>query len=302
MQTIDDWLNQPGGLADRLRRLRQNAGLTGDQLAARLEWTRSKIPKIENGRQMPSDADILAWAQACGSPGATPGLVALAAEGRVVHREWRHRLRGGQAAVQAAFDDLVRPASHIRSFQILLVPGLLQTPAYTRCRALEAARTHGTDPARVEEVVAARMRRQEVLYDTGKTFEFLITEAALRYLLCPPDVMRGQLDRLLSVTGLGNVTFGILPFGRQMTIVPMVGFLMADEVTVVETFTGEDTLLGDESAQYAGFMDAMMAEAATGEDARALIISAAATSADRGTAGGATATCGPCLPYHGPQA
>ena len=73
--------------------------------------------------------------------------------------------------------------------------------------------------------VAARVRRQEVLYDTGKAFEFVICEAALRYLLCPEDVMRGQLDRLLGVLGLDHVSFGIIPPGRELPIAPMAGFL-----------------------------------------------------------------------------
>jgi hypothetical protein len=58
------------------------------------------------------------------------------------------------------------------------------------------------------------MRRQAVLYDTSKTFQFIICKAALDYLLCSPQVMRAQLDRLLGVLGLSNITFGIIPPGR----------------------------------------------------------------------------------------
>ena len=77
----------------------------------------------------------------------------------------------------------------------MLIPGLLQTPDYARYRALEAVRLHSTAAEQVDETVVARIRRQEVLYDTSKTFEFIVCEAAFRYLLCPPQVMRGQLDR-----------------------------------------------------------------------------------------------------------
>jgi transcriptional regulator with XRE-family HTH domain len=275
VQPTGEWLNQPGGLTERLVGLRRDAGLTGDQLAARLGWTRSKIPKLENGRQMPTEADLIAWAQACGQPEAAGELLRLLSEAQVIHREWRHQLREGHAALQTSFDDLVRGATRIRNFQIMLIPGLVQTPDYARYRALEAVRLHGTDPDSVEATVAARMHRQEVLYDTGKTFEFIICDAALRYLLCPKHVMRAQLDRLLGVLGLANVTFGVIPPGRELAIAPMAGFLMADDVTVVETFTSADTLRGEESAKYAEFADGLMREAATGDDARRLITAAA---------------------------
>ncbi len=276
MQPIGEWLNRPGGLAERLQRMRKAAGITGDQLATRLGWTRTKVPKLENGRQMPTETDIIAWAAACSQPDAAQELLRMLADAQAVHREWRHRLRAGHATLQTEFDSLVRNASRIRNFQIMLIPGLLQTPDYARYRALEAVRLHGTDQERVEETVTARMRRQEVLYDTSKTFEFIITEAALRYLLCPPQVMRGQLDRLLGVLGLSHVKFGIIPPGKELAIAPMIGFLMADDVTVVETFTSGDTLRGEESAKYGEIAEGLMNEAVTGDDARRLISAAVA--------------------------
>jgi transcriptional regulator with XRE-family HTH domain len=272
-----EWLNQPGGLAERLVRLRRAAGLTGDQLAARLGWPRSKVPKLENGRQMPTEADLTAWTRATGQPRELPELLRLLGEAQAIHREWRRELRAGHAALQVKFDDLVRDAAVIRNFQIMLIPGLLQTPDYARYRALEGVRLHGTDESKVEETVAGRMRRQEVLYDTRKSFQFTVCEAALRYLLCPPQVMRAQLDRLLGVLGLSNVTFGIIPPGRQLNVTPMAGFLMADDITVVETFTSADILRGEESAKYGKFADLLMSQAVTGDDARSLIMAAAAS-------------------------
>jgi transcriptional regulator with XRE-family HTH domain len=269
-----EWLNQPGGLAERLMRLRKAAGLTGDELAARLGWTRSKIPKLENGRQMPTEPDITAWAQACGQPAGAEELLQLLGEAQVVHRQWRHQLRGGHAALQSEFDALLRPAGRIRSFEIMLIPGLLQTPDYARYRALEAVRLHGTAAEKVDETVVTRMRWQEVLYDTTKTFEFIVCEAAFRYLLCPPQVMRAQLDRLLGVLGLSHITLSVIPPGRELAVAPMVGFLMADDVTVVESFTSMDTLRGEESAKYAAVADSLIAEALTGDSARELIVAA----------------------------
>ena len=83
-----------------------------------------------------------------------------------------------------------------------------------------------------------------------------------------------QLDRLLGVLGLGHITLGIIPPGRELTVAPMVGFLMADEVTVVESFTSMDTLRGEESEKYAAVADSLLADAVTGDSARALIAAA----------------------------
>lgn len=274
MQPIGEYLNQRGGLAEQLQRMRKAAGLTGDQLATQLGWPRSKVPKLENGRQMPTEADITAWAAACNQPAATSELLATLSDAQAVHRQWRLR-GGGQVAVQDEFDALVRRATRIRNFEMFLVPGLLQTPGYARYRALQSVRLHGAPEHQVEDVVSARMRRQEVLYDTSKTFEFVITEAALRYLLCPPDVMYTQLERLATISEFGNITLGIIPPQTELTIAPEVGFIITDDVTVVETFTAADTLRGDESSTYVRIMDELAAEAVTDEDARHLITDAA---------------------------
>lgn len=276
MQPAEETLRQPGGLAERLKRLRRDAGLTGAALATRAGWPRSKVPKLENGRQMPSEGDVRKWAEACGHPEEIPELLDLRSEARAVHEQWAHVLRGGQAADQERIGRLTRAAGRIRNFEIMLIPGLLQTSGYARYRALETVRLHGTDPAKVDEVVAARMRRQDVLYDTGKTFEFCICEAALRYLLCPPQVMAGQLDRLLALSGLPNVTLAIIPPGTELPVAPMAGFISAGGLTITETFTAAETYAGREAEKHDEIMDALMAEAATGDEARQLIAAAAA--------------------------
>ena len=232
---------------------------------------------------MPSVEDVRRWAGECGQPDAVVvELLDLRDQARAEHREWKHRLREGHAALQIDYDELVRGATRIRNAEVLLIPGLLQTPGYARYRALEAVRLLGTSPDSVDPVVAARMRRQDVLYDQGKTFEFIICDAALRYLLCPAPVMLGQLDRLLTVSQLGNVTLGIIPPGVELPVAPMVGFLQVDDVTIVETHTSEDTVPGEEAAKYSEYADGLMAEAVTGDEARRLIAAAADALRGRG--------------------
>jgi transcriptional regulator with XRE-family HTH domain len=270
-----DWLNQPGGLAERLQLMRKAAGLTGEELAGQLSWARSKISKLENGRQMPTTADVTAWAGACGQPDSAPELLTLLAEGQAVARQYRHWGGRGHAQIQLDLDTMVRQASVIRNAEALFIPGLLQTAGYARSRMEEAVRMHAFNEAGVDTAVAARLRRQEALYDTGRTFEFIICDAALQVLLCPPEDMAGQLDRLLLVSGLPNVTLGIIPLHKRLSVAPMHGFLIVDEVTFVETHTSELILTGEESAHYARIADGLLAESVTGDEARDLILTAA---------------------------
>jgi transcriptional regulator with XRE-family HTH domain len=273
VNSIEDWLNRPGGLTERLRAARRAARVTGTQLARDLGWPQSKVSKIETGKQMPTDEDVRGWADACDVPGAAAAeLAALLAEAQALHQEWKHQVRLGQVGIQRNYDELARRAAVIRNAEVVYVPGLLQTAAYARCRIAEGARLHGANPEEIDAATAERMRRQQILYDTSKRFEFVITEAALRLLLCPRDVMLAQLDRLLSVTGLTHITFGIVPFGVELTTTPQNGFILFDdELAVVETFTGETMHHGEEAAAYARAMAGLLDEAVTGEEARRVI-------------------------------
>lgn len=275
MRPTGEWLNQPGGLAERLLRLRKAAGLTGTVLAAQLGWTPSKVPKLENGRQMPTEADITAWANATGQPDAIPELLGMLAEAQVVHRQYRHQLRRGLAGIQEELQGFVREAKRIRNFEIMFIPGLLQTPDYARYRMLDAVRNHGFAEEGVDAAVAAKMRRQEILYESDREFEFVIMEVALWVRVCPAPVMLGQLDRLQTASGLSNVTLGIIPLDAELDLAPDVGFLIADDVAYVETAASEDMLRGEEAATYSRFADRLRAESVTGDEARALITSAA---------------------------
>jgi transcriptional regulator with XRE-family HTH domain len=253
--------------------MRRAAELTGAQMAADLGWAPSKVSKIENGNQTPKADDIRAWTAACGHPEAAGELLDLLADVQTVSRRWKQRTRGGLAAIQDDYDRRAREAKRIRNAEILIVPGLLQTAGYARTLLGRDATLYAT--ADTDAAVAARMRRQEVLYDTGKTFEFVITEAALRMLIVPAQVMAGQLDRLLSL-GLGNVTLGIIPMGTELDTLPVNGLLVLDGTAIVETDGEEREAAEEESDEYSRTFERLMAEAVTGDQARRLIAAAAA--------------------------
>jgi len=273
----DARLTRPGGLAERLFRMRKSAGLTGDTLAAALGWGertgRTKVSKIENGKQTPSPDDIRAWAQACGHPEQADDLLDLLADVQTVHTRWRRRLRDGQAAIQEDIGRRTQAAKRIRNAEVAMIPGLLQTAGYARSVITAVSAAYGTTD--VDAAVQARIGRQGVLYDQSKTFEFVITEAALRLLPCPPAVMLGQLDRLMSMD-LPNVTLGIIPFGTELRVMPYNGFLLLDDELTTETWGGKDEEpAGDESAVHARIFDELVTETVSGDGARRLIMAAA---------------------------
>jgi transcriptional regulator with XRE-family HTH domain len=272
------WLTQPDGLADRLRAIRTQAGPSGKQLAARLGWPASKVSRIENGRQMPSSTDVAHWADACGaSAEATADLQGLLTEARTEHRDWQRRTRHGQSAVQASYNKLTEDARLIRYFETVYVPGFLQTAEYARRVLAEMVVLHRISVDDVDAAVATRMRRQHMLYDPGKRFEFLLTEPVLRWMLCPADVMRGQLDRLQTIIGVPNIRFGVIPLNAATPLqtAPQNSFHLYDRTGVVETFVGETVHRDDESAAaYARAMDRLWEDAVTGDGARQLIVRA----------------------------
>jgi transcriptional regulator with XRE-family HTH domain len=270
-----EWLTQPGGLAERLRRLRRSAGLTGDQLASRLGWARTKVPKIENGHQMPTEEDVTKWVEVCGQPADVAAeYLDLLTRAQTQYRRWKHELRQGHATLQITWDRLVRQARTVRNFEIVVIPGLLQTPEYARYRAVEAVRNYGAAEDGIDEAVTMRMRRQEVLYEPGRTFEFVTTEGALRMGACPAEAMIGQLDRLGVLSQLPNITLGIIPFGVPLPAMPQNPFIILDDKVIAETHGSEATIGGNEVDMYRRMADALLAEAVTGSGARSLITSA----------------------------
>lgn len=132
-------------------------------------------------------------------------------------------------------------------------------------------------PNDIDEAVAARVQRQEVLYRPDKRFHFVLTEAALRFRLCSPAVMLGQFDRLISFSQLPNVRLGIIGFRTQYATAPWHGFWLYDDQRVlVETYSAEvDLRQPPEIELYGGTFEQLAAVASYGRPARAIINAAA---------------------------
>jgi hypothetical protein len=101
----------------------------------------------------------------------------------------------------------------------------------------------------------------------------VLTEAVLRYQNCPPDVLAGQLDRLLALASLRTLTVGIIPFNARLPVSPWHGFWIYDEgLVLVETLAAELTLVQPHELRLYSKSFHMLAEAAVyGADARAVI-------------------------------
>jgi transcriptional regulator with XRE-family HTH domain len=259
-------------LGKRLRELRRQADLSGRELAEALRWPPSKVSKLENGRQSPTDDDIRAWAEATSTTRDTDALLAALHTLEVQNIEWQRQLRGGLRSHQNELVALDEATRLFRAFECTYVPGLLQTAEYARARftqSVSVLRVAGD----VDDAVQTRLRRQEILYRQDKRFHFVLAESALRYRLCQPAVMLGQLDRLISLSGLPNVKFGIIGFATAYTVAPAHGFWLLDEERVmVETYSAELNLAGPQEIElYRGIFDSMAAAASYGRQAREII-------------------------------
>ncbi|MFD6973549.1 helix-turn-helix domain-containing protein [Streptomyces sp. NPDC059949] len=217
-------------LGARLRELR--AEVTGRDLATRLGWPQSKVSKLETGRQTATGADLEAWAVATGHPEAVEDLKARLQGLESRSRSWRRQLRAGHRPVQDTLTVEYLRSTRLRAWEGAMVVGMLQTADYARHTFTRYADLYQSVPD-VEDAVRARLRRQEIMYQPGRSFEIVMWEAALHARVCPPQVMAAQLDRLAGVVGLDTVQLGIVPFNAALAIPPANGFWMYDDRLVI---------------------------------------------------------------------
>ncbi|MGW4226164.1 helix-turn-helix domain-containing protein [Streptomyces bauhiniae] len=251
-------------LAETLRALRKQAGLSQARLAARCHISQSKVSKLETGEVTPSLVDAELILRAVGAP---PALVAeVTALARLANTEWqavRSSWRRGLDKRQAELAALEADAVELRYFLPSMITGLLATSEYIR-----ASLDHV--PGDVARTVARKIERQAVLYDSSKRFTFLLTEQAVRRAVVPPPVLAVQLDRLVSLSHLPNVLIGVLPLSTPITRGPMNTFTVYDDrLVTVENFTGRIVFQdARDIAEHLEIFDQYERRALFGEDAR----------------------------------
>lgn len=237
-----------------------------------MSWARSKVSKLENGHQTPTDNDIRAWTGATDSENEAESLLVSLHTLEVQHADWQRILRSGIRPRQNKLAELDRQTKLFRAFEVTVIPGLLQTPGYARARFAESIRRLKV-PNDIDEAVQGRIARQEILHRPDKRFHFVLTEAALRYRLCPPDVMLSQLGHLISLTALPNVRLGVISFETKYVTSPWHGFWIYDnDKVLVETMSAALDLRQPEEIEiYSGAFDQLAAVASYGRSARAII-------------------------------
>lgn len=246
--------------------------LTGVQLAQRLGWRQSKVSKLENGRQTPTDDDLRAWAEAVGQPAVFAELRARLKGFESHVRSWRRQLAAGHAPVQETWNTLVSNSATQHAFSTAAVSGMLQTADYAR-HVFERHATLRQSPRDTDAAVRARMKRQEWLYRPGKRLNVLMPESVLWGLICPPDILAAQLDRLLGVVGMDTVNLGILPLDGALPLTVGNSFNVLDErLVVVEDWHAELWLDDAETiALYRRVWDTFAESAVYGAEAQQVI-------------------------------
>jgi transcriptional regulator with XRE-family HTH domain len=194
-------------LGMELRRLREAAHVTIDHVAERLECSGSKISRIETGQTGVTPRDVRDMLDIYGvDPEYADQLLKIAREAR--QKGW-WQLYGD--VLTSAYVGLEAAADHIRSYEALVVPGLLQTEEYAQAM-IHAARPDigATD---VEKRVRVRMGRQSLLtQDDPIDLWVVLDEAVLRRPVGGRAVMRRQLEHLSLAASWPNVTLQVLPF------------------------------------------------------------------------------------------
>ncbi|MBL1113578.1 helix-turn-helix domain-containing protein [Streptomyces sp. 110] len=203
-------------LGDELKRLRDASGLTTTQAAEALDCTKGKISRIENGRVAVRLPDLTAMLQAYGvsDPEVSGRLGALARKANRRRRQgWWNQYGSVLADTYRDYIALETMADSIRTFQAQLVPGLLQIPEYIRAVTVASQQWQTADE--IEAFVHVRLARQERLSgDSPLRLWAVLSEAVLLQQVGGSEVMKTQLQHLLTVSENPNVTVQVLPFSR----------------------------------------------------------------------------------------
>lgn len=229
----------PLGAALRRAREQVRPALSGNRLAVTLGWGQTKVSLIEAGRQTPTDADVIAWADACGAD--RDELLAVRESALVRRLDIRAAARrpGGANVLQGDLATLEAASAMIAEYQPTMIPGLAQTPAYLRAWLTQPARVELGDPPDVEDVIAGRLARQRAA--AGKRIVVAVPDWVLTAQYGSVDTQRAQLDALITSGGPGGV-LDLIVVRRPLALLH--GFELLDDAVMVET-VAEATVMAD---------------------------------------------------------
>ncbi|MFG2293864.1 helix-turn-helix domain-containing protein [Streptomyces sp. NPDC048603] len=202
-------------LGMELRKLREDKGMTAEQVAERLLVSQSKISRLENGRRSISQRDVrdLCEVYEVQDPRVVDSLMQMAKESR--QQGWWHAFGDIPYSV---YIGLETDAASLRVYEPQMVPGLLQTAEYAQ--ALVRGALPETSPADIDKRVQVRMHRQKRLSDSDNSnpdvgplrLWAVIDEAVLRRRVGDAQVMIRQLEHLIEQSERPYVTVQVMPF------------------------------------------------------------------------------------------
>ena len=249
-------------LRSELRSAREAKGLTQDQVAHEMDWSLSKIIRIEGASSSISANDLKALLSLYGITESerVDSLLALAKAGR--ERSWWSAYRDAAPSLLLQLIEYESVASAIRQFETLFIPGILQTEEYARAVIQNYYDDEGPGSDKLRALVELRVRREGLLNsEHSPSFNFMLDEAAVSRLVGGSSVMRSQLRRLIAVAEKPNVTVEIVPFSAGLhpgmrgpfEIIEFVDSLDKD-IVFVETPRGD--IISDDPKETKSYRDA----------------------------------------------
>jgi transcriptional regulator with XRE-family HTH domain len=198
-------------LGAELRRLREAAGLSLEDVAGHMECHKATISRLELGRSGARPRDLRAILALYGvtDPETVGAYLEMSNNGR--HPGWWQAFKDTLPPAYSDFIALEAESDYIRAFQPALVPGLLQTPEYAR--AVTRANPSIIGEELLDRFVKVRTERQALLDgDNPVRFWGIIGEATLRTPIGGPEVMAAQLEHLIELSRRPNIDLQVLPF------------------------------------------------------------------------------------------
>lgn len=267
-------------LAAELRKLRDQAGLSGSEAAGKLGWQSSRLSRVETRQSGVTVPELRKMLDAYGVEGEEYRAYLAGLARRVNERGWWQKYAGTIASEYADLISLEEEARAVRAWEQELVPGLLQTPEYARAY-LRAAWPAGT-AGQIDRQVEVRMERQEILTRPDPPpprFSVVISEGALRRPVGGHEVMRGQLEHLMRPRDRANVSVQVLPFdaGVHPAMVgpfAMLAFPDPDDLGIVYVENATGALFLEEPAEiraYDEIWGALQASALSADDSQAFL-------------------------------
>jgi transcriptional regulator with XRE-family HTH domain len=280
-------------LALELRRLRESARLTCEEAAKKLNFSASKISRVESGRAPVSPRDVYDISVIYGASLEERGqLIRLARD--VEKRGWWEPYKDAIEPHFGAYLDLESFAVDIRTYEVGLIPGLLQTQEYART-AIGIGMLAGIRGEAERLVRLAVGRRPGLTAADAPRFWAVLDEAALRRQVGGPLVMHEQLEHLLALARLPNVELQVIPFesgahaalGRSFVILSFADSADPDVVYLEDLTSALYVEDATEVNCYNTSFDHLRAAALSSADSAALIAGAI-----RRTAPGMSAAAG----------